>query len=87
MTMSELEALLACHSSDDRMLSHKDLHRIAVLAKEQQTEIERLRAELAKYNCCKCGKRIVPQNDWYCECTIGETGLLVFNKEVSDETN
>ena len=42
----ELKSLLLCHSSDDRMLSHKDLHRLANLAKEQQAENERLREEL-----------------------------------------
>jgi hypothetical protein len=51
--MDELLELLRVYSQDERMLSHRDFHRLAALAREvvpeQQAEIERLREELADW--------------------------------------
>lgn len=33
---------------------------------DARKENDRLRAELDKYNCKRCGKQIIPTCDWYC---------------------
>ena len=53
--MSELDDLLKLHKTDDRMITHRELHKIANLAR---AEVERLRAVIDAYASIEVAHRL-----------------------------
>ena len=77
--MSELDDLLKLHKTDDRMITHRELHKIANLAR---AEVERLRRLVRETRQLQLGWEVADAFD-YQEQSSGEcqTFVAAFNAD------